>query len=1321
MIDFVADNNVAQTVAPGRRRIAYAVLVYAVFAAAWIYGSDLALAWLVRDPAQLSLIGMYKGWAFVAVTSVLLYGLMKRLASPAAAPPRAGVPTLTSSHGIARPLMALGAVIAALTVGAVALNFRLEREREVARLEAVSSLRAGQVANWMRDRRSEASFLRGTVFMSELLLRWLDQHDAAAGERLANRLTEYRQANRYVNWQLVDAQGTLLMSEDPADTAIAPELQAAAQLAVATREVQTTGLYPTPNSSRKTNLDFVAPLVNTGSPARAVLVLRVDPESFLLPTLREWPVPMKTAETLLVRRVGDNLLGTYGRSQPLPLSTPGLFAARAIRGDVPMGVAFDGEDYRGTPVIGVVRPVVNTPWHLVVKMNRSELFALAARTSAWIIAAGLLSLFGAGVAMHALRERQALRIALAQGAERDAKLQALNLLDAIAESSTDAIYAKDLDGQYLLRNHTARKEFAVGRDQGDLAAVSDFALFDVDDATRLRANDERVVAEDRTLSFEEEITTTAGRRTFLVTKGPLRDAQGKAIGVFGISRDITERNRTLRELDRHRHHLEELVQERTRDLEFAVVQRLESELFLRTLTDNIPGMFAYWDRELRCQFANLAYARWVGRTPKQMLGLSLEAAIGPARVEANRERIAQVLAGATQVFERQARSPEGREMPTLAQYVPDVREGQVRGFFVLVTDVSQIKQAETRLKQLNAELTEARDRAEAATRAKSAFLANMSHEIRTPMNAIMGLAHLLRRDPLTPTQSERLHRINDAASHLSGVINDVLDLSKIESGKFTLDHAEFSLRALFERAQSMVGERALGKGLAFTLDPGDVPDRLRGDPTRVSQALLNLLSNAIKFTERGSIAAHAEVLERAEDDVLVRFTVEDTGVGIEADQVDKLFEPFEQADTSSTRRFAGTGLGLAITRHLARMMGGDVGVSSTRGEGSRFWFTARLTLGRSVDDAAWSPVASAGGAKHNALLALERRLRDEHAGARILLAEDNLLNQEVAREWLQAAGLSVEVVGDGQAAVNAVAGRTFDLVLMDIQMPLMDGVQAVRMIRQLDGRADTPVLALTAHAFDEDRRAYVEAGMNAHLVKPIDPLLLYEALLRWLPPQRARATPAPAPDRAAPDDTQAATAPSAATVESLNPVALTRYFSGRVESYRRALRQFASSYRAGLTGPGHGAATDWRFAAHSLKSAAGAIGADALAEYAASLELSVQDADTTPAAAAIDTLQGELARVVAAIERHLAVADASQVPPANATQLSDGEIDQLELLLSQADFTAIGRARELETALRQRFGGAVIEVTAQVQRFEFHNALQALRQLRTRQHDTRNA
>ncbi len=1302
----------------GRRRIVYAVLVYALFAASWIYGSDLALAWLVPDPAQLSLIGLYKGWAFVAVTSVLLYGLMKRLGSQAAAPSRLALPTVTA-HGIARPLMALGAVIVALTVGAVALNFRLEREREVARLEAVASLRAGQVADWIGSRLSEARFMRGSVFLGDLLLRWKDQGDAESGQRLASRLTEYRQSNRYVSWQLLDAQVASLMSEDTADAVIEPALKAAALRALATGEVQTTGLYPVDMPQRKGNLDFVAPFVKTGNPARAVLVLRVDPESFLLPMLRAWPVPTRSAESVIVRQEGDKLLGTFGRGLALPLSTPGLFAAKAIRGEVPMGVAFDGEDFRGIPVIGVVQPIVDTPWHLVVKMNRSELFALAARTSAWIIAAGLLSLFGAGVALHALRERQTLRVALAQGAERDAKLRALNLLDAIAEGSTDAIYAKDLEGRYLLRNQTARLEFAVGRDKVDLDAVSDFALFEADDAARLRANDQRVIAEDRTLSFEEEITTNAGRRTFLVTKGPLRDAQGKPIGVFGISRDITERNRTLRELDLHRHHLEELVHERTRDLEIAVAQRLESELFLRTLTNNIPGMFAYWDRDMRCQFANQAYANWFERTPEQMIGLPVDEVIGAERQASLRDRRDQVLAGVTQVFELQLRSREGIEMPALAQYVPDIRDGQVRGFFVLVTDVSQIKLAETRLKQLNAELTEARDRAEAATRAKSAFLANMSHEIRTPMNAIVGLAHLLRRDPLTPAQSERLHRINDAASHLSGVINDVLDLSKIESGKFTLDHTEFSLRALFERAQSMVGERALAKGLAFTLDPGAVPDRLRGDPTRLSQALLNLLSNAVKFTERGYIATRAELVERTHDAVLVRFTIDDSGVGIEAQAASKLFEPFEQADSSSTRRFTGTGLGLAITRHLARMMGGDVGVSSTWGQGSRFWFTARLALGSTDDPAAWPPVAgTAGTTAASALLALEQRLRDQHAGARILLAEDNLLNQEVAREWLQAAGLSVEVVGDGRAAVDAIAGTAFDLVLMDIQMPLMDGVQAVRLIRQLDGRADTPVLALTAHAFDEDRRTYVEAGMNAHLVKPIDPLLLYEALLRWLP-RRPGASAAPPPDVAAPLDTAAPNASAiAAIVDGLDPAALTRYFSGRVESYRRALRQFAACYGAGLASQDAGATTHWRFAAHSLKGAAGAIGANALARHAAALEAAAGDADAAQLEGLIRTLQVELAAVVAAIERHLAVADAPQPPRADAPRISDAEIDQLEALLAQADFMAIGRARELETALRQRFGGAAIDVTAQVQRFEFHHALQALRRLRARHEAT---
>ncbi|MFO1219978.1 MAG: ATP-binding protein [Burkholderiaceae bacterium] len=974
-------------------------------------------------------------------------------------------PQATAGQGLLRglgwPLLGCTLVIALLAGVAMLLNYRFERSREVARLEAVSTLRTSQIIEWMRNRTNDTAFLRKAQFFSEQARAWRDSRDAAARDLLAERLTQFREANRYGAWLLVDDQGQVLLAERAQPGPVAAPRLEAARRAIASGEVQHSDLYAPAPGATALQLDFVAPLLDAGKPTGIALVLRMDAEAFLLPTLRAWPVPTQTAESLLVRRVGDNVAGTFGRGPALPLSTPHLLAAKAIRGDAPMGMAFDGEDFRGVAVVGVVRPIPLTDWFLVVKMNRGEVQAIAARSSAWILVAALLAIVGAGLALVSQREHQALREALARSGEREARLRALSLLDAIVESSTDAIYAKDTNGRYLLQNRTARENCIRAARAGD--EMTDETLFGAADAARLRANDRRVIAENRILDFEEEIETPRGRRTFLAIKGPLHDPSGEITGVFGISRDVTDRMRTTQELDRHRHHLEELVRERTHDLE-----------------------------------------------------------------------------------------------------------------------------------RTSAQLAEARDRAEAATRAKSAFLANMSHEIRTPMNAIIGLTQLLHREPLTPPQQQRLRRINDAANHLSGLIDDILDLSKIESGKVVLEHTGFSLRALLERADSMLGERARGKGLRLTFDAGDAPDHLRGDPTRLSQALLNLLSNAIKFTERGSIDVRAETLQRDEQRATLRFTVTDTGCGIAPEAIDRLFEAFEQADTSTTRRYAGTGLGLAITRHLAQLMGGTAGVRSRLGEGSAFWFTATLEL-----DAAAGAGSTPAPAAAESLDALERQLRRTRAGSRVLLAEDNAPNLEVARDWLVSAGLDVQVVGDGEAAVQAAREEAFDLMLMDIQMPGLDGVQATQQIRRMPKHARTPILALSANAFSEDRQASIDAGMNEHLVKPIDPWQLYAALLRWLPPRGdvAQTTPgaaaAPAPERSDP----------VGPIDGFDAAAVTRFFNDRHASHRRGLRHFVNTYEAGVAAFDAGAtAAALRFAAHSLKGAAATLGITALAAAAAAAE-----------------------------------------------------------------------------------------------------------------------
>ena len=652
-----------------------------------------------------------------------------------------------------------------------------------------------------------------------------------------------------------------------------------------------------------------------------------------------------------------------------------------------------------------------------------------------------------------------------------------------------------------------------------------------------------------------------------------------------LQKALKEKNRQLRrEISEHRQ-----TNEKLRKLSRAVEQSASSIVITDTegIIEHVNPAF--------CESTGYRFDEAVGQNPRVLKS-------GEHPPEFYREMWQTISSGRTWKGELVNKHKDGTRYWEYATISP------VKDHAQNITHYIAIKDNITERKRIEAELRQARETAEAANRTKSEFLANMSHEIRTPMNAIIGLTHLALRTKPAPRLHDYLSKTLSSANALLRIINDILDFSKIEAGKLDMENTRFLLNDVINNLSALIGHAAEDKDIEilFALD-SDVPSVLVGDPVRLGQVLINLTNNAIKFTDTGEIIIAVKLIGMDVNRVKLSFAVRDTGIGLTRKQVAGLFQPFVQADATTTRKYGGTGLGLTICKYLVEMMNGDISVTSQPGNGSVFTFTAEFGVAgvtQIIKKRRKRPLSPSEPMHQQAPVPDDSDDVDSLAkikNASVLLVEDNAINQQVAVELLQQAGMIVTLAADGREAVKVASQAVFDLVFMDIEMPRMDGYEATRAIR-LDTRfADIPIIAMTAHAMSGVREKCLDAGMNDHLSKPIDPSELCATLVRWIKP-KVRETSAP--HSAESDKRDAHDLPD--QMPDLDIATALKRLGGSRKLLKKLLINFADDYsditeilRKALD---KGDIEYIRRTAHTIKGVAGNIGADKLSEVAAELE-----------------------------------------------------------------------------------------------------------------------
>ncbi len=947
-------------------------------------------------------------------------------------------------------------------------NYRVEVER---RLSAIAELKVNELVRWRNERLSDAGIFYGNAAFSALVQHFFETPDDVEAQRqIRTWLSRVRAAYEYDRIILLDAQGIERVSVPDTSESGAPH--PAGDIAEVLRSREVTFLdFHRHAPDCPICLGVLVPILDGHDENRAIgiLTLRINPETYLYPFINQWPIPSRTAETLIIRREGNEAVflnelkfqKNTALNLRVPLENKELPAVKAALGQE--GIV-QGIDYSGMPVIAAVRAVPDSPWFLVARLDISEVYA-PIKEKLWVIIVfvGVL-LMAAATGVGFIWKQQSARFYRQKCEAAEALRESEERYRIQFEQTIDALFLADTQTGIILECNRAAMEL-VGREKSEMVGQHQRILHPSEewDGKFSKSFKQHIIG--GTL-VEAKVIKKSGEIRDVAIKASTFDLKGKKV-ILAIFRDITERKKAE---ETHSHLLTML--ETTPDFVGFADPKNAGILYMNSAGRRMVGVGA--DEDVTMLKINDVHPEWTNQL--------LRDEIIPTAIRDG------VWKGECAFLNR-----DGREIPVMMVLMAHKSaSGEVLRISTISRDITERKQMEEDLRSAKAQ-------AESANEAKSEFLANMSHEIRTPLNAIIGFSEILACEDLSDEQAEWIKTIRDSGEHLLELINDILDFSRIEAGKLDLEMIEYSLENLCAKVESLMRPAAMKKGLEFGFrENGVLPARIRTDPTRLSQCLLNLVGNAVKFTEQGHVYINVRP-EMVDDEPYIRFDVEDTGIGIPPEKQQLIFESFTQADGSTTRRFGGSGLGLAITKRLAELLGGQVSLTSEEGKGSVFSLVVPVGAGLSEQAPSGGRELSDGSSAEQSPPRRTAPDAEFKFTGRALVAEDAVTNQMLIKVMLERMGLEVTMVKDGAEAVREGLAQSYDLIFMDIQMPNMSGYEAARRLRKKG--LTTPIIALTANAMEGDDKKCIEAGCDDYLPKPIGRAKLMEMTRKYLTPQ----------------------------------------------------------------------------------------------------------------------------------------------------------------------------------------------------------------------------